>query len=285
MPGTPSSAAGDCPRVEQFGFGGGVEPGLDRTHPVEGRDHARRCRPTTPQGLGRRPPESPRRVCWGRVWGCAGRARPARPRLRCGRCGRRGHRSVWSAPRAAGARSACGTASVGERASGEWRGAAGWQDEFASVYGLGDMSVLVSGNIRRGARPPTTRSTTSAGNGPADAQQRGNTQTLDALATTDFVLVGPGGAVLDKQQWLDRYRSGDLVTRSLAWDQVDVRGHGTTAVAVGRHSQRAAYQGNTHDGDFRVTLVGLQIEGQWRLIAMHLSPISLPRRPTEEQAT
>jgi ketosteroid isomerase-like protein len=119
----------------------------------------------------------------------------------------------------------------------------------------------------------------------ADAQQRGDTQTLDALATTDFVLVGPGGAVLDKQQWLDRYRSGDLVTRSLAWDQVDVRGHGTTAVAVGRHSQRAAYQGNTHDGDFRVTLVGLQIEGQWRLIAMHLSPISLPRSPTEEQAT
>jgi len=119
----------------------------------------------------------------------------------------------------------------------------------------------------------------------ADAQQRGDTQTLDALATTDFVLVGPGGAVLDKQQWLDRYPSGDLVTRSLAWDQVDVRGHGTTAVAVGRHSQRAAYQGNTHDGDFRVTLVGLQIEGQWRLIAMHLSPISLPRSPTEEQGT
>ncbi len=116
----------------------------------------------------------------------------------------------------------------------------------------------------------------------ADAQQRGDTQALDALATDNFVLVGPRGAVLDKQQWLDRYRSGDLVTRSLVWDPGDVRDHGTAAVVVGSHSQQAVYQGSTHDGTFRATQVAVQVDGRWRIVAMHLSPIvSAPHTPPE----
>ena len=42
----------------------------------------------------------------------------------------------------------------------------------------------------------------------ADAEQRGDADALSALAVEDFTLVGPLGFVLDKQQWLDRYRSG-----------------------------------------------------------------------------
>jgi hypothetical protein len=38
---------------------------------------------------------------------------------------------------------------------------------------------------------------------------------LDSMATKDFILVGPLGFLLDKTQWLDRYRSGDFVTSAL----------------------------------------------------------------------
>ena len=58
----------------------------------------------------------------------------------------------------------------------------------------------------------------------ADAEQHGDTATLDELSVTDFRLVGPFGFVLDKAQWLDRYRSGTLVTSSLVWDDVTVPG-------------------------------------------------------------
>ena len=47
------------------------------------------------------------------------------------------------------------------------------------------------------------------------AELAADVATLDALATDDFHLVGPFGFVLDKQQWLDRYRSGDFATSAL----------------------------------------------------------------------
>jgi hypothetical protein len=39
-----------------------------------------------------------------------------------------------------------------------------------------------------------------------DAELAADIDTLDPLVTDDFRLVGPFGFVLDKQQWLDRYR-------------------------------------------------------------------------------
>jgi hypothetical protein len=66
---------------------------------------------------------------------------------------------------------------------------------------------------------------------------------LDALAADDFVLVGPVGFVVDKQHWLDRYRSHELVTEELA---------------------------------FRATQITVRDGSGWRLAGLHLSPIGGP---------
>ena len=55
------------------------------------------------------------------------------------------------------------------------------------------------------------------------AEVAGDTAVLDSLACADFRLVGPAGFVLDKQQWLDRYRGGTLDTASLIVDDRDTR--------------------------------------------------------------
>jgi ketosteroid isomerase-like protein len=110
----------------------------------------------------------------------------------------------------------------------------------------------------------------------AEAEQRGDTQVLDALTTDDFTLVGPLGFVLDKGQWLDRYRSGNLVTSSLVLDEVRVRDYGRAAVAIGRHTQEAAHQGRHMDGQFRITLVAVRPDDRWLLAGLHLSPIAAP---------
>lgn len=118
----------------------------------------------------------------------------------------------------------------------------------------------------------------------AQAEQHGDTDTLDAISTDDFTLVGPVGFVLDRRQWLARYRpGGELVTRSLVWDEVQVRDDGDTAVAVGRHTQQASYQGNPVDGQFRVTHIAVRRDGRWLLAGIHLSPLGGPppfTRPT-----
>ena len=116
----------------------------------------------------------------------------------------------------------------------------------------------------------------------AEAEQRADTATLDKLAVADFRLVGPFGFVLDKAQWLDRYRSGALATNSLVWDEVAVRDFGDTAIAIGRHTQRATYQDQPVDGQFRVTQVFVRDGGQWELASLHLSQAAPPGPPPSQ---
>jgi ketosteroid isomerase-like protein len=105
-----------------------------------------------------------------------------------------------------------------------------------------------------------------------DAELRADADTLDTLATDDFHLVGPFGFVLDKEQWLDRYRSGDLATTALTWHDVDVREYADCVVTIGTQSQHAAYRGSPSDGDFRITHVFVRDRDRWKIAGMHLSP-------------
>lgn len=114
----------------------------------------------------------------------------------------------------------------------------------------------------------------------ADAERRGDAATLEALAVADFKLVGPLGFVIDREQWVDRARSGDFVTSALEWDEVSVRVYGTAAVTIGRHTQQATYRGQPSDGQFRATHIAVQTDDGWRLAGMHLSPIGAFRPPT-----
>lgn len=104
-----------------------------------------------------------------------------------------------------------------------------------------------------------------------DAELRAD---ADTLATDDFRLVGPFGFVLDKQQWLDRYRSGDFATTALTWHDIDVRQYGESVVTIGTQSQQAAYSGSPSNGDFRITHVFVRDSGRWMIAGMQLSPTS-----------
>jgi ketosteroid isomerase-like protein len=111
----------------------------------------------------------------------------------------------------------------------------------------------------------------------ARAEQAGDADALDALAADDFTLVGPVGFVLNKQQWLDRYRADSgLAIESLAWDEIEVRDYGSTAVAIGVHTQRGEFSGRPVDGTFRATHIAVRRGDDWVLAGMHLSPIGGP---------
>ena len=118
-----------------------------------------------------------------------------------------------------------------------------------------------------------------------DAELAADVDTLDALATDDFRLVGPFGFVLDKEQWLDRYRSGDFSTATLDWRDVDVREYGDSAVAIGIQAQEAAYKGSPSNGEFRISHVFVRDGGAWRIASMQLSPTAFappPGAPAEK---
>ena len=124
--------------------------------------------------------------------------------------------------------------------------------------------------------------------GPELARRLEVSTALDAPTVADFTVVGPVGFVLDKAQWIGRYRSGTFVTSALTHEDVHVRVYGDAAVSVGVHTQRAAFRGTPADGSFRATHVAVRENGEWRLAGMQLSPIGGPPpfapRPAEGQA-
>jgi len=110
----------------------------------------------------------------------------------------------------------------------------------------------------------------------ATAELRGDTAFLERTLTDDFIGIGPLGFMLTKQEWLARHRSGDLKYELLNLDEVKVRVYNDAAILTGRQVQHAAYRGNPILGQFRITLVFVQQQGQWRLASLQLSTIGQP---------
>jgi ketosteroid isomerase-like protein len=108
----------------------------------------------------------------------------------------------------------------------------------------------------------------------AAAELAGDADTLRPLLTDDFVGVGPLGFVLTKQQWLDRYTSGDFANQQFSLDDIAVRSYGQAAIAVGVQTQQATYKGRPSDGRFRLTPVLVRADSGWRIAGLHLSPLA-----------
>jgi ketosteroid isomerase-like protein len=111
------------------------------------------------------------------------------------------------------------------------------------------------------------------------AEIAGDTDTLGSIVTDDFRLVGPYGFVLDKDQWLDRYRSGDFTTTQLTWHDIEIRDYGDTAVAIGTQTQQAAHKGSPSNGDFRISHVFIRHDQRWTIAAIQLSLTAPPAPP------
>jgi ketosteroid isomerase-like protein len=105
----------------------------------------------------------------------------------------------------------------------------------------------------------------------ADAERRGDVAALDALLADDFVAVGPRGFVLHRQQWLDRYRPGNLTNEAFSWQDIAVRDYGEVAIAVGVQAQQASFQGHDASGRYRLTQIVVRQAQRWLIAGLHLS--------------
>ncbi|SRR6266566_118408 len=110
------------------------------------------------------------------------------------------------------------------------------------------------------------------GLGWAEAERAGDIATLDDMLAEDFVGIGPLGFMLSKRQWLDRYRSGDLVHLKFIWEGTRIRTYGAMAILIGIQTQETSYQGHVTDfGRFRSTMIAIEDGDHWRLALIHLS--------------
>jgi ketosteroid isomerase-like protein len=111
----------------------------------------------------------------------------------------------------------------------------------------------------------------------ANAELHGDTTLLERLLADDYIGIGPLGFLLTKQEWLARHEAGDLKYESFTLDEVKVRVYNNdAAILIGRQAQQATYRGKSIPGEFRITLVFVQQQGQWQLVSLQLSAIGQP---------
>jgi ketosteroid isomerase-like protein len=108
------------------------------------------------------------------------------------------------------------------------------------------------------------------------AELAGDAAALDGMLAGDFVGVGPRGFVLDREQWLRRYRSGELRNTAFELREPAVRDYGTAALVVGTQVQQTAFQGRDTSAELRATLVAVRPADEWLLAGVHLSPVAGP---------
>jgi ketosteroid isomerase-like protein len=116
----------------------------------------------------------------------------------------------------------------------------------------------------------------------AEAESQSDADALDTLMTADCTLIGPAGFVLNRQQCLERYRTGGLRTEAFDWSDVAVREYGPTTVVVGVVTQQASYQGRDASGRFRATQIAVRQDGMWKCAGLQFSgpiPEMPPHRP------
>ena len=109
----------------------------------------------------------------------------------------------------------------------------------------------------------------------AAAESTGDAGALADLVTDDFRVVGPVGFILDRQQYLGRYQGG-FAPESVAWEDVIVRDYGSAAVTIATVTQKAEFQGQRADGQFRVAHVFVKPGDRWQIANVQYSMIGGP---------
>lgn len=110
----------------------------------------------------------------------------------------------------------------------------------------------------------------------SEAERQGDAGALDSLLHEDFRGIGPAGFVLTKEQWLDRYRQGDLVNEAFSWEDTDARSYGDTTIVVGVQAQTTAYRGQDSSGRFRGSLVATRAGDQLSIVHVQLGMLAGP---------
>jgi hypothetical protein len=110
------------------------------------------------------------------------------------------------------------------------------------------------------------------------AEAANDAERLDAVLAENFVGIGPFGFVLDRAQWMVRFRNG-LENRAFAVEEPSTYDHAGAVVVVGVLNQQTSWQGNDNSGKFRLSATVVKEGDGWKLGSAHIGGLQPPGPP------
>lgn len=114
------------------------------------------------------------------------------------------------------------------------------------------------------------------------AMLKGDVDALDQLIDDQGFYTGPDGMVYDKQADLGAHRDKTLKLSRLEPSESHVRELDNVVIVSVKMAIAGSSNGGDFEGDYRYTRVWSRIDGQWRVVAAHCSPI--PKAEGRENA-
>ena len=100
-----------------------------------------------------------------------------------------------------------------------------------------------------------------------EAMQKRDMAAMDRLHADGLVFINTKGRMLNKAEYLEEIRSGNLKFLSVETDDYTFCIYGDTVIMSGRAKSVVEYHGVVNKRPRRFTSVFIKMQGQWRLVA------------------
>jgi ketosteroid isomerase-like protein len=107
-----------------------------------------------------------------------------------------------------------------------------------------------------------------------DAMQKHDMAAMDRLHADGLVFINTKGRMLNKAEYLEEIRSGNLKFLSVDTDDYHFYVYGDTVIMSGRAKSVVEYHGVVNKKPRRFTSVFIKLQGQWRLVAQQATLIA-----------
>jgi ketosteroid isomerase-like protein len=136
-----------------------------------------------------------------------------------------------------------------------------------TILALGVIGIAKAQDAKRESDAEIQKAILAVDNERYEAMQKKDMAALDRLHADGLVFINTKGRMLNKAEYLEEIRSGNLKFLSVETDDYTFCVYGDTVIMSGRAKSVVEYHGVVNKKPRRFTSVFIKMQGQWRLVA------------------
>jgi len=138
---------------------------------------------------------------------------------------------------------------------------------LTTILALGVIGVAKAQDAKNESDAEIQRAILAVDNERYEAMQKKDMAALDRLHADGLVFINTKGRMLNKAEYMEEIRSGNLKFLTVETDDYTFCVYGDTVIMSGRAKSVVEYHGVVNKKPRRFTSVFIKIQGQWRLVA------------------